>query len=271
MPEERLRPEVEIVPHAGVDWSFFVPFGPDVSLLEFGSGNGRVAADLARAVGSVATVAFSDSMLQQVADAGEREGLSNVEGRRLDAELGLPFGDERFDAVLIDRMLVYPGVWAPGVDPDGARTRLLAEARRVLRPGGVLCVGAENALHGRLGLERVFAVLRKSRPRSDGHFLANLEAGAGTAQAHAGTIAEYRALLERAEFRDIRTYAPLPDPVRPQVTLSLDGRGPQRFLFESRIRRNSLKSAVAAFLGRLSVEAGLLPHVLPYYYLLATR
>lgn len=96
--------------------------GPGVCLLDVASGPGYVAAAAAER-GAIATgVDFSAPM---VAEAARRYSKANF--RHGDAE-ALPFADGSFDAVTMNFGLLHLG------DPDKA----LAEACRVLRPGGRL-------------------------------------------------------------------------------------------------------------------------------------
>jgi SAM-dependent methyltransferase len=94
--------------------------GKGTRLLDVASGPGYVAAEAARRGASVVGVDFSSEM---VALAGRRSpGLEFMEG---DAE-ALPFPERSFDAVAINFGVLHLE------RPDTA----LAEARRVLRPGG---------------------------------------------------------------------------------------------------------------------------------------
>jgi SAM-dependent methyltransferase len=97
-----------------------VEAGPGVRLLDVASGPGYVVAAAAER-GAIATgVDFSAPM---IAEAARRYSKMNF--RHGDAE-ALPFGENSFDAVTMNFGLLHLG------DPDKA----LAEARRVLRPGG---------------------------------------------------------------------------------------------------------------------------------------
>ena len=96
-------------------------------MLDIGSGPGFLAAEMAAEVGAdggVHGVDPSDDML-----AIARQGETPVHFGRGDA-LALPFGDEQFDVVVSTQVYEYVD------DIEGA----LAEARRVLRPGGRLLV-----------------------------------------------------------------------------------------------------------------------------------
>ncbi len=96
------------------------------SVLDLGCGKGRFAAHLVDAGARVVGVDLSAAML---ARAG---GIDRVRA----SARALPFGDGAFDAVVAVEILEHVGAVGPVLD----------EARRVLRPGGVLAVVDKNAL-----------------------------------------------------------------------------------------------------------------------------
>lgn len=94
---------------------------------DLGAGTGAVSAALAPWVRRVVAVDSSAAMLQ--AARRRLQGVGNVEFHRADLER-LPLEDEALDAATL--MLVLPYLAQPG--------RVIAEAARVLRPGGRLLV-----------------------------------------------------------------------------------------------------------------------------------
>lgn len=103
-------------------------------VLDVGCGDGTVAARVAAEVaggGSAGSVVAMDWTAADTARARAR-GLSVV--RASVDEAGLPFCSSGFDVVLMSEVVEHL------VDPDLA----LAEARRVLRPGGALLLSTPN-------------------------------------------------------------------------------------------------------------------------------
>jgi ubiquinone/menaquinone biosynthesis C-methylase UbiE len=98
-------------------------------LLDIGTGTGRMIEVLAPGVGSVLGVDQSREMLAFARVNLERAGVSNGMVRLGDM-YQLPLPDASFDAVVIHQVLHY-------ADRPAA---VIAEAARVLRPGGVLVV-----------------------------------------------------------------------------------------------------------------------------------
>jgi arsenite methyltransferase len=100
---------------------------PGEQVLDIGSGPGLLAAEMAEEVGADGRVHGIDPSDDMLAIA--RHSETSVDYGRGDA-LAVPFGDERFDVVVSTQVYEYVD------DIEGA----LAEARRVLRPGGRLLV-----------------------------------------------------------------------------------------------------------------------------------
>ncbi len=99
---------------------------PNDTVLELGCGHGRVALELARAAGSVVGI---DTSEESVAMARDLAGpASRCRFIQMDA-VDLVFEDGAFDVVAC----VQNGICAFGVD----RLRLVREALRVTRPGGL--------------------------------------------------------------------------------------------------------------------------------------
>ena len=100
---------------------------PGERVLDIGSGPGFMAAEMAAEVGPEGSVVGVDPSESMLATARRRE--APVEYVAGDA-LALPFPDESFDAVVATQVYEYVA------DMPSA----LAEARRVLRPGGRLLI-----------------------------------------------------------------------------------------------------------------------------------
>ena len=134
---ERVRKPVGAEIVAGLVTAASRPLA-EVELLDAGCGTGNYSAALAGLVGSVTAIDFSEGMLS-VAKAKlaqeARAGRVSFHQGSVDA---LPFPAQSFDAVMFNQVLHH---LEDGKDPayDG-HARALAEAYRVLRPGGVVVV-----------------------------------------------------------------------------------------------------------------------------------
>ncbi len=112
----------------------------ELSLLDGGCGTGNYAAALIGLAGHITAIDYSAGMLAIArAKLAAEEKAGRIAFHR-GSIAALPFADESFDAVMFNQVLHH---LEPGDDPTyGGHARALAEARRVLRPGGVVVVNA---------------------------------------------------------------------------------------------------------------------------------
>jgi ubiquinone/menaquinone biosynthesis C-methylase UbiE len=130
---------------------------PGARVLDIACGTGLVTFRAAAAVGpegQVVATDISEAMVERVAAEAGRRGLGHVRAARMDAEtLDLP--EASFDVALCALGLMYV--------PDPGRA--LAEARRVLRPGGRL-VAAVWGARKNCGWADIFPIV-ESRVQSE--------------------------------------------------------------------------------------------------------
>jgi SAM-dependent methyltransferase len=166
---------------------------PLSNLLEVAAGTGVVTRALASSLpGSVAIVAtdLNQAMLDHAAKTGTRRP---VEWRQADA-MKLPFPDASFDAVVCQFGVMF--------FPD--KPKAFAEARRVLRPGGVFLFNAWDRIEDNQFADTVTAALASVFPMDPPRFMArtphgyhdkgaierDLASGGFTAKPHIDTVAE---------------------------------------------------------------------------------
>jgi SAM-dependent methyltransferase len=144
-------PDAAIASFAGVDNPFAAgPITPGSRVLDLGSGGGfdcLVAAELVGPTGSVVGVDMTPEMLDRARREAARLGVANVEFRSGILEQ-LPVDDGWADVVIANGVL----------NLVADKLQVLGEARRVLRPGGILqfadiAVGREVPEAARCDLE----------------------------------------------------------------------------------------------------------------------
>lgn len=155
--------------------------GPDIAVLDMCCGQGNVAAGIVKAGARVTGLDFSPAMLEMARSAVPEAQF--VEG---DA-MSLNFDDETFDAVTIG--FGMPHVPAP--------PKVLAEARRVLRPGGRLAYSVWCGPEVDTALGYVFGAIGQ---HGDPNIV--LPPGPGVSDYADPTIAY--PVLEKAGFTDCR-------------------------------------------------------------------
>lgn len=109
---------------------------PELRLLDAGCGTGAYSQGMLPHVGRIDAVDLNEGMLSvaraKLADE-EKQGRISFHRSSIDS---LPFADETFDAAMINQVLHH---LEDGTDPSfPGHARVIAEMRRVLRPGGVL-------------------------------------------------------------------------------------------------------------------------------------
>ncbi len=147
----------------------FVQLLPPLTIADLGAGEGSISLLLAQRAQQVIAIDSSEKMVEYGRELAARQGLSNLEYRRGDLE-AVPIADSKVDLALFSQSLHH------ALHPD----RAIAEAWRILKPGGRICV------------------LDLVRHRFE-------EARDVYADLHLGfSEVELESLLERAGFRQVR-------------------------------------------------------------------
>jgi SAM-dependent methyltransferase len=113
----------------------------DTVALDVGCGFGTFATAVARSAGHVFATDRSPVRVALTAARARAEGLDNLTAFETNG-VRLPLGDATCDLVTIIGVLEWAGVGTG--DAPAAQRAMLAEVRRVLKPGGVLLLGIEN-------------------------------------------------------------------------------------------------------------------------------
>lgn len=110
--------------------AFFVPFlAPGMTLLDVGCGPGTITAALAGVVSTAIGVDIEPHAIAMAKQLATRSGSTNLFFVEADMT-ALPFEDGALDAVFFHAVLYHQS--------QAKLTKTLAEARRVLKPGGLL-------------------------------------------------------------------------------------------------------------------------------------
>jgi SAM-dependent methyltransferase len=135
--------------------------GEGTVALDVGCGFGTFATALARSADHVFATDRSPVRVALTAARARAEGLDNLTAFETNS-VQLPLGDALCDLVTIVGVLEWAGVGSG--DAPAAQRALLAEVRRVLKPGGVLLLGIENryAAHYFAGVREDHTLLRFS-------------------------------------------------------------------------------------------------------------
>ena len=135
-------------------------------VLELAAGTGVVTRELAQRLPASCAIVASDLNPPMLEEAAARGTSRPVEWRVADA-LQLPFADASFDAVVCQFGAMF--------FPDKARA--FGEARRVLRPGGVLLFNAWDALEHNVFTDVVTQAMARVFPEDPPRFFARVPHG----------------------------------------------------------------------------------------------
>jgi ubiquinone/menaquinone biosynthesis C-methylase UbiE len=149
--------------------------GPDSLVLDVGCGVGMTAAYLAKAIGCHVTgIDLREGMIARSNERAEREGVTDRVSFRVADAVALPLDDDTFDVVMCESVLAL-------VEDQ---PRVLAEMRRVLKPGG------------RLGVTEAAWMMPPTKELLD-----QLESAFGHMDVH--SAARWRELIEDAGFENV--------------------------------------------------------------------
>lgn len=121
-----------------------LPLTRESRVLEIGTGLGQFTTVLARQARSVCGLEVVAGQAEFTAERCRQEGLTNVQMAVGGDDCRLPYADSSFDLVVLN--LVFEWCAARCVDEShlNVQKRLLAEMRRVLKPGGALYLATKN-------------------------------------------------------------------------------------------------------------------------------
>jgi SAM-dependent methyltransferase len=190
----------------------FVPVQPGGSFLDVGSGWGQVAIPLSR-MGQVFCLDVSVGRLEILRQIARQEGgaLEYICGNYRT----FPFAQEQFDLVVFNGSLEWIALGSPDIGIWDAQAAALEKARRILKPGGVVYVGIENAM----GLKYLLGAPDDHTGIPHLTFLDEPDAAALHAKLQGGkplraktwSLNDYRVLMEGAGLEILEIYACFPD------------------------------------------------------------
>lgn len=206
--------------------------------------DGAAVLDLGCGYGSIALAAVALGADVTAMDR-DRDRLSTLEARAHTAGLNvdlvhgelasLPFADNRFDVAFLLGVVEYAGLGDDRRSVRSSQAQVLAEAHRVLRPGGTLILGSKNRLWPPFALRdpHVGLPLVNVLPRRAADVMSRCIGGARYRQ-HIYSRTGWRRLLQTAGFARVECFVPVFSYQYPVAIL----RDPQFRDFQQALRRS---------------------------------
>lgn len=222
-------------------WKFLLPVGAHTRVLDLGCGWGGLAYSLADGCAEVVAMDSTFERMQLLKIRSDRDGRENIRCVCAGDGKYLPFPDDAFDLVIINGVLEWVPSGMEG-DPREVQVQFLREARRVLKPGGVLFLAIENRNawktwfrqpDGHTGLRYVPWLPR----RLADHY--SRSKGKGSYRNYLYSESQYAQLLKEAGWDRTEFYIPCPGYHHPTSMVRRDNRRALR-----KVARREVQSTV---------------------------
>lgn len=266
-----------------VDWRLLLGIGRDATVLDVGSGWGRLAFALAPWVKHVYSLEYVQRRLEFQRIMMEQRGDTNVtlvHGNFLQ----LPFAADVLDWVLFDGVLEWVGL-AGEKDPRDMQVEVLRRSFEAVKPGGHVAVAIEN----RWGINTFLGEIDHSglpftnlMPRAMASWWVNRHAArfrnnASTRGYRTYTygLGGYQALMHEAGAGDVAVYALLPHYNIPRAIVPLAPRrcsiSQQEYAIDEIWQRASPLATMMRYGLRALVRVGLMPYIYPHYLVVGRK
>ncbi len=207
-----------------INWKYIIDSDTGGNILDIGSGWGTLAFAFAKQSRNVFALEPVWERVKFIQIVKEQENLTNLYPVCASA-LKIPFNDNFFDVVIANGVLEWIAFSDTSSPPQKVQEKMLTNIYRILKQGGSLYIGIENAL-------AYFYFLGKKDPHSGlrfatfmPRFLANFYSKMVKKKEYRTyiySINGYKELLRKAGFKKISFYTPVPGYLNFKYIVSLD-------------------------------------------------
>ncbi|MHA7965773.1 class I SAM-dependent methyltransferase [Paenibacillus sp. CAU 1782] len=223
-----------IADDARADWQYLMPLNKSSIALDIGAGWGTITMPLARNVGHVVALDGTLDRLEFLLERAKQEKINNLTVVHADI-FDNPLQGNQFDLVSFNGVLEWLGVGGEG-DPKDIQLKALKIAYDLLKPGGFLYVGIENATGFKY-------VIGEPDDHTNIKFISYLDRESANKLSLSQNGTEYRTytyskagyhnLLSETGFKNIEFLYPYPDYKIIESIHNVDERNVSKFLWNS--------------------------------------
>jgi ubiquinone/menaquinone biosynthesis C-methylase UbiE len=266
-----------------VDWRILLGMTAEHTVLDVGSGWGRLGFALAPWIRHLYSLEYVSQRLEFQRIMREQRGCRNItllHGSFLD----LPFQANSLDWIIFNGVLEWVGL-AGTADPRRMQLDVLRRSFEIARPGGHVVVAIEN----RWGINTFFGEIDHSglpytnlMPRRMANWWVRRHAAKYRNDAtnpgyrtYTYGLNGYQKLMREAGASDVTVYALLPHYNIPRAVIPLVPQrcsaAQQTYALEEIWQRASPAAALARMAVRALVRIGVMPHVYPHYLIVGSK
>lgn len=244
---------------SAADWKFLLPIPEGGRVLEIGAG----FADDTLVLSGRSAATFSlvpDARNAVIVRKRLREAhVENVHVAVVKQLAAIPLPSGSVDAIALEDVAARGFGLTNETLPAAA-----AEMARVLAPGGAVLVGVRNAYRTLPGARALFPAEKRE---SLNRLVKRAAAGATGRLSRARIVS----CMQQQGFSAAEVFAPIPGEQSAEALVPLNHPEVLRFCLNRFLRQNSFVTRAGVRAAEALISAGLLPKLLPYYYLVFRR
>lgn len=217
------------------DWQYLLPLNSESIALDIGAGWGTISIPLARNIKHVVALDGTVDRLEFLSIRANQEDLENITIVHADI-FQHPFKNEQFDVVSFNGVLEWVAVGNEDMSPEQKQLQALHIAYDLLKPGGYLYIGIENAY----GLKYILGEPDDHTGIKHITYLPRVEAdelsrkiNKANYRTYTYTQQGYESLLKQSGFTNLQYYYPYPDYKLIKSIHNLDNKNVSGFLTET--------------------------------------
>jgi SAM-dependent methyltransferase len=253
------------------NWHWLTGMPMDSRVLDIGAGTGTNSHALGLRYREVVAVEPVAERTEFMRHRFAQEKLDNVRVVR-SSVWTLPFAPGSFDLIAMNGVLEWVALGVAG-DPGELQQRALANAWRLLRPGGCLYLGIENRYcpgyfvgHNDPHCGLPFVTIL---PRPLASWYARRKGAAVGYRNYLYSSRGYRNLLQKTGFSRVDIYAAIPSYNDPRFLTPLDG--PEFGHYARTFADSSASSPLRRLLKNTLLKSGLMPHMTYAFAIMAHK